>query len=79
MGQGMGSPVGSDPLIPLLQELRERKEYAEPFIISTLQKIVTRAEHERERGSEYSNVDRAIRKILARPLTNAESELVGRL
>ena len=25
-GQGMGSPTGKDPLIPLLQELRDRKD-----------------------------------------------------
>lgn len=77
-GQGMGSPTGKDPLIPLLQELRDRKD-SEPYIAATLQKIVVLVEHERERGLDYWNLDAAVRRILVRPLTDAEAELVGKL
>ena len=51
-----GRNADKDPLISLLQELRDRKG-SEPYIAATLQKIVAHVEHGRERGLDYTNVD----------------------
>lgn len=69
-------PAKKDPVIGLLQELRNSTDETREV---ALRKLAAQAERERDRGGEYVNLDKAVKKIIARPLTDLEAGIVRRM
>ena len=71
-----GEPPRKDPVIGLLQELRNCTDGTREGI---LRRLAAQAERERDRGSDYTNLDAAVKRIVARPLTDVEAGIVRRM